>query len=406
MTFSGKLNRLLVLMVSFDARKVAKQAHQTMICMRIVNQLKLAWSPQAIIPLGVYEGFDSIEMLLAHGQKSECFNDILELIDGTQQLTSPDADRKPFNVDVFVSADGAARKAGLGRTSYASNFPMTWNHMTKSEYKNIDLYACLTLCAKVMKTYEPGPSCLTHEQRLAHARKNFGMYAANATGLDPEKFVPDVLHFKLLTINRLMMFTIKAIFNDDPTAVQAFYAHCKMCLGLTYAFGFVDEEKGLITSSLRGNDCQKLLGQGDSIVNCTCDDHGFLNESKRRAITIVWTYFITLINDDENRVIANTMPYAKYFLLAHKALKIGVVVFGADFPSPTMVERRNQIPYFKKILLEMYDLLLSHFDMQGVEHENKHQKALFLRGLKGGGRGDEFEPLKQLMVCTVLTKRN
>jgi hypothetical protein len=403
MDFSDKkLTNKLIVMISFDARKVMKQTHQTMICMRIVNLRNLSWSLQAIIPLGVYEGPDSNKLLYEHTKQSMTFQHLFDLQNTEGKYCfSDNRTGQDLRVELFVTADGKGRKEGLGCGPYTSTYPRTWNHQHKQDGKNVDKYCPITRDATLLKKSAPkqpesGADEMSKDAKMSYARTHFGVCAPNPTLVGPERYVPDVLHFKLLTMNRLVAMTMQAISNEDPKQLLDFYAHMKQCLGVMYNFGFADQA-GNLTCTMGGNDCERLRGQSDRIV--TCDYHLLMkNKTQRDAIALCFKYWNALIDDDENRDVTKTLLHGDYFLLAHKAIKIGVALFGPKFPTPTMMERRDQIPYFKKMLLENYGLLLAEFDMQGVEHENKLQKRIFLAGLKTGGRVDEFEALAQLMV--------
>ena len=338
MDFSGKLAGILLVVVGCDARKVMAQYHQNMFFGRIVNLTKISSSPQAIIPFGLSEGFDKNEMIDEHNKQSGTFLNLLALRDGKVTLKSPDG--KDLTVHLVVSVDGAARKELSGRTPYTATHPLTWNHLNRTDVKNVHKFAPITLNQENMKPHRPDPT-LTLQQRKAWSREHFGVFAENPTGLDMIHFLPELLHRKMLIFNRLMAMTIKSIELDENTDVATFYAHCRdpECLGLRYDFGYVDSE-GLVSSNLKGNACEKLRYQCHRIVHCK--KHALMTtEDQRDAITRVWLHFDRLLDDDANRDPKLAVSFSEYFTMTHRALLVGVAVWGPDFITPTLVHIRG-----------------------------------------------------------------
>ena len=394
MDFTGKLQGILVLLVTFDARKVMKQYHQTMWAVRVANLRKISHSPRSITPVGISEGHDHNEDLVGHDRQCEFISKILALIDRRISLKDPDG--TPLDVHVFVSADGAARREGGGTTSAASTYPSEYNHVLNIQVQQVNEFTPITLNNEFVEEHQPKDPGKSRKSRIADAKKSFGVFGPNFTQQDMEKFVPEVLHQLLLVMNRLMLFTIRACVYDVNTDLDTVLRHCRECLGIHHDFYFIEKD-GRSIVGLKGNPCKKLRHQSHQVVNC--EKHSIMtDECQRFAITAVWRAFEILLDDNANTDPGKSMSASDYFLAAHKAMVISAAVFGRAFITPTIRSMRDQNPYFKKFLLDKYGLLLADFDMEAAEAENKVQKNMFLRGLKAGGTAGAHEPMRKLLV--------
>ena len=393
METSEKLANTVVLILTFDARKMMKQYHQTMYALRIVNLRKIGQSPHSMILVGLSEGHDTNFFLSKHSTDAKLVDTLDKLETGELELLTPEGTK--LKVVTFISADGAARRTASGQTSATSTYPLTWSYLPSWLVKKLALYAPITLTEAFMRAHRPAGE-MSHAQRLRHAREHWGIYSKNFTGRDMNRFVPEVLHQLLLTINRVMSFTVKAILHDENSDLDEFKHHARTCLRLKHKFIHIETD-GRVMVTLKGNDCKRLKGLPFSIVNC--DTHSLMTDDyQRQAITKVWSSFMPLLHDSTVTDPSLAMSPGRYFTEMHRTLEIAVAVFGQAFITPTLREMRDQNPYFKKMLAGEYGLTLADFDMEAAEHENKLEKGIFLRGFRAGGRGNGWEPIRQLMV--------
>lgn len=224
------------------------------------------------------------------------------------------------------------------------------------------------------------------------------MRGRNFTTLDLERVIPDILHQMLLTMNRLLNFTTKAVISDDNASMEEWKDHLRNCLNITYNTIYVDRS-GNVLVNLKGNECRKLRGQSSRIVKCKKHAGLLSTTAQRDAITIVWSLWDVLLDDnartDPNA--ADFMSPGAFFLAAHRTLLVSAAVLGKDIVTPTWREIRNQNPYFKAYL-QFFDLTLADCSMEAVEHMNKIEKRMFKKDLQAGGRLSPHEPLRRLMV--------
>jgi hypothetical protein len=207
--FGGHLEGRLVLLFVYDARMVMRQRAQTMICVMVLNQRVMRHTPWRVIPAGLYEGQDSNALLLGHDEQSGLIQTLLDLQSGHDDLQLTFKGQR-LAVSVLATADGKGRREGTGRSGANSMYPMTYNHLVKKRVKSLTVFAPITFKASTFKSLEPPPG-LRGDALQVWARKHSGVCGRNFTRLDLDKLIPDILYQLLLTMNRCLNFTTKAI---------------------------------------------------------------------------------------------------------------------------------------------------------------------------------------------------
>jgi hypothetical protein len=278
-------------------------------------------------------------------------------------------------------------------------YPMTYNHLVKKRVKSLTLFAPITFKASTLKSLEPPPG-LTGDALQVWARKHLGVRGRNFTRLDLDKLIPDILHQLLLTMNRCLNFTTKAIICDPNTELEDWTSHLRECLGITYNTIWIDR-KGTVLVSFKGNECKKLRGQSDAIV--TCKKHSlFTSNAQRESIRMVWAMW-DLIMDDNARTDIHDPHFllaGNFFLLAYETLLASAAVFGKDFITPTCREIRDQNAFYKLYLSIRPEL--ADCSMEAVEHMNRVEKRMSKNDLQAGGRAGVHGPLIRLMVPNLI----
>jgi hypothetical protein len=307
-------------------------------------------------------------------------------------------------VKFLIVGDGAGRRSLLGLPSAASTYPSVYSSIHKSLCRNLRIFAPVTHTAEEMRAREPtGDAATSHKKRMAHVRKKCGVYGHNITGADATDCPPDAFHQFLLSLPRILSWTFRAVQADPTSDSDDFERHIRECCKLKFKIAHVEMD-GRVVLTLYGNDCRCLLLHLDKLLSCPQCHCEFMSlPEQREAIMLVFTAFHVVLADLRCTVLADCLSPADSFVAVNIALELAVAVFGSKFVTPTLREMRDNNPHFKLKLSQLgLGYTLADVGMDGFEAHNKRQKLKFSRGIKGGGRGEPTDPIKNLLVAPPL----
>ena len=368
-----------------------RQQDHTEVTYKILNNTSLRQVANWHRSLLLYTGKDINQLLNFYA--APLFKAAHDLEDGLVELTLRDGSK--LSVKFFYMADGAGRRSLLGVGTATSKYPMVWNHLLNTQYKNLSTFSPITRTVVSMEQNEPKDDSMSHKKRTQHAASNKGQYGPNVPGRDAANYFPDGFHQGLLCSPRVLSYMIRAVMGDDNSDSDEFATHLRK-LGLKFRIQHTEHD-GRLVLKMYGNDCRALHGKGFQILHT--EDFEFMSSSSQReSMTNVWEAMEVVLKDLNNANLDTAMPPGAFFKSMHLFLWKGVVVYGLKFITPTLREMRDQNPYFKQSLT-LIGLTLAHLSVDSFEAWHRVQKYRLQRDLRAGGKAGRPGVLERLLVC-------